>query len=266
MQTHSLLYRTIITAWVSLILGFLILPNFIVIPISFSPSSILQFPPHGFSLQWYDNYIHQQGWLSATWNSIRVGFLVMIVSVIIGSLAAYGLTRGHYPGKRLINALVLFPVITPTIIIAVAIYKLFSDLHLTGTVTGFVIAHSLLAIPFVINIMTATLKGIDPVLENAARSLGATRLKTLQNVTLPLAVPGMMASAFFAFLISFDELIIALFISSPELSTLPKEIWDGIRLEIDPTIAAVSTILVGVSIIVLIMAMVARKLLEKRIR
>ena len=145
----------------------------------------------------------------------------------------------------------LLPIIVPTLVTAIAIFKVFSQFQLSGTILGFVIAHAILAIPFVVTIMTATLKGVDPQLENASMTLGASRVTTVRKVTLPIAAPGLMASALFAFLISFDELIVAIFLSSPVLNTLPKKLWDGIRLELDPTLAAVSTILVVVSLLVL---------------
>lgn len=258
--------KALLYAFVALALLFLILPNFIVVPISFEPTSVLEFPPRGFSTQWYEKYFTQPGWVKATWTSVYVAVLTMIVSVTIGSFAAYGLVRGAFPGKRLLNAFFLFPIIIPTLVTAIAIFKLFSTLRLTGTFFGFVMGHSILAIPFVITIMTASLRGIDPTLEHAARNLGAGRFKTLWRVTFPLALPGMLSAALFAFLVSFDELLIALFLSTPRMSTLPKKLWDGIRLEIDPSLAAVSTILVGVSLTVLIGAAAFKVFLERRNR
>ena len=237
--------------FVAMALFFLMLPNFMVFPFSISPTSLMTFPPTGFSLQWYEKYFTQPGWLEATWTSFYVAIFTMIISVVLGSLAAYGLVRGAFPGKRIINALVLFSIIIPTLLTAVAIFKLYSDLGLTGTAFGFVIGHSVLAIPFVITIMTATLRGIDPAFENAARNLGAGRLKTVWYITFPLARQGMLAAALFSFLVSFDELLIAIFISSPTVNTLPKKLWEGIRLEIDPSLAAVSSLLVLVSIVIL---------------
>jgi len=163
-----------------------------------------------------------------------------------------------------INAFILLPIIIPTLLTAVAIFKLYSDLRLTGTILGFVIGHCILAIPFVITIMAATLRGIDPDIENAARNLGAGRLKTVWYVTFPLARQGMLSSALFAFLVSFDELLIAIFISSPTVNTLPKKLWEGIRLEIDPSLAAVSSILVLVSIVILGLAGLAKMRMDKQ--
>ena len=257
--------KALLYVFVACALFFLMLPNFMVFPFSISPTSLMEFPPRGFSLQWYEKYFTQPGWLDATYTSFYVAIMTMIISVLIGSLAAYGLVRGRFPGKRVINALILFPIIIPTLLTAVAIFKLYSDLRLTGTIFGFVIAHCILAIPFVITIMAATLRGIDPDIENAARNLGAGRLKTVWRVTFPLARPGMMSAALFAFLVSFDELLIAIFISSPTVNTLPKKLWEGIWLEIDPSLAAVSSILVLVSIVVLGLAGLAKVKMDKQV-
>lgn len=251
-------------AFVGAVLLFLIVPTLIVIPLSFSPTSIMKFPPESWSLQWYAKYLNQPGWVSATWNSLVIALITPIVAVPIGSLAAYALVRGTFIGRKSISFLMLLPIIVPTLVTAIAVFKVFSQFKLSGTILGFVIAHAVLAIPFVVTIMTATLKGVDSQLENASMTLGANRLRTVRLVTLPIAAPGLMASSLFAFLISFDELIVAIFLSSPVLNTLPKKLWDGIRLELDPTLAAVSTILVLVSLLVLSVAgILMRKVNEK---
>ena len=237
--------------FVGLVLIFLIVPTLIVIPLSFSPTSIMQFPPESWSLRWYEKYLSQPGWVSATWNSVIIAVITPFLAVPVGSLAAYALVRGTFVGRKTVSFFMLLPIIVPTLVTAIAIFKVFSQFQLSGTILGFVIAHAILAIPFVVTIMTATLKGVDPQLENASMTLGASRVTTVRMVTLPIAAPGLMASALFAFLISFDELIVAIFLSSPVLNTLPKKLWDGIRLELDPTLAAVSTILVVVSLLVL---------------
>ena len=249
---------------VGLTLFFLILPIFIVIPISFSTSFTLKFPPPGYSLQWFEGYFTSPRWMDATWNSFHVAIFTVLVSVPLGSLAAFGLVRGSFPGKRILNSFFLIPIIIPHLVIAIAMYKLFSKLGLTGSLTGFVIGHSMLAIPFVITIMTAVLRGIDVNLENAARVHGASRLRSIWHVTFPLALPGVISSALFAFLVSFDELMIALFLSSPTMTTLPKRLWDGIRMEMDPTLGAVATFLVVVSMVVLGLAAVTKHAMVRR--
>lgn len=256
--------RALLYGFTALVLLFLALPNLIVVPISFNPTTIIEFPPRGFTTKWYERYLELPGWLDATWVSLVVAVLTAIVSVVIGTLAAYGLTRGSFPGKRVLRPLILLPLVVPSLILAISIYKLFLQLDLVGSILGFVIAHSVLAIPFVVTIMTASFRGVDPLIENAARSLGAGRIAALRRVTLPLVLPGLLSSALLAFLVSFDELIIALFISDPHVSTLPKKLWDGIRMEVDPTLAAVSTILVATSLAVLILVGWLRKALERK--
>ncbi len=243
---------------------FLVMPNFIVVPISFSGSRFLEFPPKKYSFQWYLKYFETDEWLAATLTSFEVAILVTILATTLGSLAAYGLIRGRFPGKNIVNSFIISPMVTPVLVTAVAVYKIYSDLGLTGTLIGFTLAHTIMALPFVVIVMTANLRGINVEVEQAARSLGANRITTLRRVVFPLALPGMISAGLFAFLISFDELIIALFISSPTLSTLPKKLWDGIRTEINPTIASVSTLLVILSVIILVGAAMARKYFEKR--
>lgn len=257
----ALLYGVVV-----LTLFFLILPNFIVVPISFSPTFTLKFPPPGFSLQWFEAYFTSPRWMNATWNSFQVAIFTTLVSVPLGSLAAFGLVRGSFPGKRILNSFFLVPIIIPHLVIAISVYRLFSNLGLTGTLLGFVIGHTMIAIPFVITIMSAALRGIDVGLENAARVLGASRLRSLWYVTFPLALPGMISSALFAFLVSFDELMIALFLSSPTMTTLPKRLWDGIRMEMEPTLGAVATFLVVVSMVVLGLAVITKLAMDRRTR
>lgn len=256
--------KAILYLFVCLVLFFLIVPNLIVVPISFNQSSLLSFPPKGFSLQWYSRYWELPGWVDATVTSFVVAISTAIISVVIGSFAAYGLVRGRLVGRKALNALFMLPMIVPSLVTAIALFNVLSYLRLTGTLAGFAIGHTVVALPFVITIMTASLRSIDLSVENAARSLGASRLMTIRRVTLPMAMPGLISSGLFAFLISFDELLIALFISSPTVATLPKKLWDGIRFEIEPTLAAVSTLLVILSLLILAMAGVVQLLWEKR--
>lgn len=248
------IWKAVLYTVVGLVLFFLIVPNFIVVPLSFNDSALLQFPPQGFSLRWYHRYLELPGWVDATITSFVVAALTAVVVMVVGSLAAYGLVRGRLVGARALNSLLMLPIIIPTLVTAIALYNVLSQFRLNGTILGFVIGHSVVAMPFAITIMTASLRAIDPGVENAARSLGATRLTTLRRITLPMALPGLISSGLFAFLISFDELLIALFISSPTVSTLPKRLWEGIRFEIEPTLAAVSSLLVLVSLLVLAVA------------
>lgn len=258
--------RLLFYTFCGLVFVYLVMPNFIVIPISFSGSRFLEFPPKEYSLQWYRNYFQSDEWVAATITSFEVAILVTFFAIILGGLAAYGLVRGRFPGKNLINSFVISPMVAPLLVTAVAVYNLYAQMKLTGTIIGFVCAHTVMALPFVVIVMTANIRGINVEVEYAAMSLGAGRLTMLRRIVLPMAMPGIIAAGLFAFLISFDELIIALFISSPTLSTLPKKLWDGIRTEINPTIAAVSTLLIFISVTILLLAGLARKYFEKKTR
>ena len=264
--------RAMLTLFVALALFYLFLPNIFVIPMSFTRQrAFFSFPGECCTLENYESYLGIFGagrytttgqWIPATITSLEVAFLVMIFSVTLGTLAAYGLIRGQFPGRLLINSLIIAPLIIPLVIIAVGVFIFFSsnmDFMLGSLVSvgpfdiplGFVVAHSLLAIPFVVIIVSASLRGVDATFERAAMSLGAGRFTTLRRVVFPQILPAIVASSFFAFLISFDELIIALFLSTGTVVTLPKKMWDGIRFEIDPTITAISTILVFFTILVI---------------
>lgn len=236
---------------------YLMLPVLVVVPMSFSSSRYLQFPPPGFSLRWYANYLGDPEWTGATVRSLMVAALVTLISTVVGTMASVGLVRGTFPGKQLVNSLIVSPMIIPVIIVAIALYFFYAPfktwgMPLIGTVPGLVIAHSLLALPLVVINVSATLKGFDRDLEMASQSLGASPLVTFWRVTFPLVRPGIVSGALFAFITSFDELVIAIFISGSTARTLPVKMWEGIRLEIDPTITAVSTFLIALSVALLL--------------
>jgi ABC-type spermidine/putrescine transport system permease subunit II len=230
---------------------FLTFPVLIVIPISFSSASYLHFPPPGLSLRWYQSYLGNDQWLRATALSFEVGAFTSLLSVLLGIPAAIALVRGKFVGKNLLNTFLVLPLVVPTIIVAIALYSLYADLHLIGTMFGLVLAHTLLASPIVMIVVASTLNGLDQGFERAAMSLGATPYRTFLLVTLPLIQHGIWSAAVFAFVTSFDEVVIAIFISGSTAITLPRQMWDGVRTEIDPTIAAVSSLVVGTSIVVL---------------
>lgn len=235
----------------ALIAFFLILPIFIVVPISFSSAKYLTFPPPGFSLQWYQNYLGRKQWMDATWLSLQVGVLTALLATAFGTMAALVLARRRFPGRGLVYALILSPMILPVIITAIAIYRLYASVHLIGSKWALVLAHTVLAIPVVVIPVMASLRGLDPSLEHAAMVLGASPLTTFLRVTVPLIRPGILSGALFAFITSFDELVVTIFIAGSTAITLTKQMWDGIRTEIDPTIAAVSTLLIALTVLVL---------------
>ncbi len=230
---------------------FLVLPIFVIIPISFSSARFLQFPPQGFSLQWYADYFGSRNWIYATVRSFQVGILTMITATILGTLASFAIVRGDFRGKRLVYGIMLSPLIIPVIITSVAIYYFFAKIHLVGTLSGLVLAHTVLALPFVVVNVTATLQGFDITLERAAISLGANRLVTFMKVTFPLIWPGIVSGSLFAFITSFDEVVVAIFLAGSK-PTLPKQMWDGIRISINPTISAVASLMIVFSILLLL--------------
>ena len=251
-----------IVAWATILL--MIFPIAILYPLSFSDAPYLQFPPTEYSTRWYENYFARRDWVRPTIISFEVGFIVMILGTVIGTAAAVALARGSFAGKKLVLGLLLSPIIVPTIISAVALYYVFATLGLVGTRTGLVLAHLILAVPFVIVVVASALERVDPALEQAAGTLGATRFTTFRKVTLPLIRPAVITAALFAFLASFDEVVIAIFLSGVRIKTLPKRMWDGIREEIDPTTAAVAALLVTLTVVLIILAEILRARASRR--
>ena len=230
---------------------FLITPVCIVIPIAFSNDVYLRFPPQEWGLGLLKGFFSSSVWMHATYTSFQVAIPVMILATLLGTLASLSLVRGKYRGKQYWYALILSPIIIPVIISALAIYFFFAKLKLIGTVSGLVLAHTVLAVPYVVIVMTSTLKGFDERLEQASMNLGAGRIRTFFNITLPIIRPGIFTAVLFAFIASFDELIGAMFICGVQSKTLPKQMWDGIRDEISPTIAAVAFLLIFLTIVLM---------------
>lgn len=241
-----------------IIILFLILPTFVIIPISFSSGSYLKFPPDGFSLRWYVNYFTNENWLSATWISFEVALATSIFSSLLGIPLSIALQRYKFPGRSLLYGLVVSPLVVPVIIIAIAIYIFYSKVQLIGSIPALIVAHTLVALPIVVIIVTASLKNYDTNLDHAAMNLGAGPFITFREITLPLISPAILSSAIFAFIMSFDELLITMFICGNS-TTLPKRMWDSVRHEIDPTLASISTLLIALSILLLFIIQHLRK-------
>ncbi len=238
---------------------FLILPVFIIIPLSFSSQRYLEFPPKGFSFQWYAGFFSNYNWTSATWTSFKIAFSVTLLATAFGTLASFYFVRAKFKGKHLLYTFMLSPMIIPVIVVAIAVYFFFAKLKLIGSLTGMILAHTVLAVPYVIVIVTATLQGFDVNLERAAMNLGANRLRTFFKITFPLVRPGILSGALFAFLTSFDEVIIAIFISGTTAHTLPKRMWESITMETDPTITAIATMLIVLTVGLLLVIEVFRR-------
>jgi putative spermidine/putrescine transport system permease protein len=241
-----------LVGFAGLVCLFLVLPSLIVVPMSFNADNLLRFPPHGFSLVWYETYFEREDWRAATANSLTIALAVTLLATALGTLAALGLVRGRIPLRNLYVFLMLTPMIVPPIVSAVSMYGVFAGLGLVGTVPGMVLAHTVLALPFVVINVAAVLQRMDWRIEQAARSLGASPLRAFFLVTLPMIRPGLVAAGIFAFIASFDEVVVALYISGSKAVTLPVQMWSGLRFEINPVVAAVSTLLLGLSVLSLV--------------
>ena len=234
-----------------LVLAFLILPILVIVPLSFSAGSFLSFPLPGLSLRWYREFFASEPWQLSLRNSLIVASATTMLATVLGTLASLGLTRANLPGKPLIMGLILSPMVVPLVIIAVGVYFFYAPLGLTGSLLGLTLAHTALAVPFVVVTVTATLQGFDPNQARAGASLGASPFVVFRRITLPLILPGVIAGALFAFVTSFDEVVVALFLTGPGERTLPRQMFIGIRENISPVIAAAATILICVSIVIL---------------
>jgi putative spermidine/putrescine transport system permease protein len=235
-----------------LVLLFLVLPVLVIIPLSFNSGSFLVYPLQGFSMQWYENFFASAEWMRALKNSLIVAPASTILAMIFGTLASIGLTRGDFPGKALVMALVISPMVVPVVIIGVASYLFFAPLGLGNSYTALILVHAVLGVPFVIITVSATLQGFNQNLVRAAASLGASPLTTFRRVTLPLIAPGVISGALFAFATSFDEVVVTLFLAGPEQATLPRQMFSGIRENLSPTIAAAATLLIAFSVALLL--------------
>ena len=234
------------------ILFFLIVPTLIVIPMSFSGASYLEFPPTSWSFRWYSEYFGSNEWMAATQTSLIAAGLTVVISTPIGTLCAYGL---HCLGPRVRNVaqlVVIVPIIVPVILIAVGVFSLYAQLGLNYTMTGIVIAHTVMAVPFVIVTVMSGLKNYDFNQELAARSLGASRGYALWSVTVPQVKFSIQTGAFLAFITSLDEVVISMMVSGGDRATITRRMFNSLRDQLDPTIAAISTCLVTVSILALV--------------
>lgn len=237
----------------------LVLPVLIVIPLSFTGADSFQFPPNSWSLDYYVNFFTDRRWREAFVSSLILAVVVAIVATFLGTLAAFGIVRGDFPGKSLVNGFLLTPIIAPGIVIAVAVFGVFLSWRLTGSFLGFVLAHGMLAIPFVVVTVSTSLRGFDRNLERAAASLGAGKLTTFRRITLPAILPGVLTGALFAFVTSFDEVVVALYLQSPTFRTLPVKMYTSVANETDPTIAAASTIILVITTALILLPQLLRR-------
>ena len=234
-----------------LVLFFLVLPSLIVVPLSFSDTRFLQFPPPAYSTRWYEPYFGSREWRQATWISFAAAFLTTVLSTALGTLAAYSLHTMSGRAPRVLYAFFMMPLIVPAILVAIGTFLLYAQLGLNNTMTGIVLAHSTMAIPLVVITVASGLKSYDMNQEMVARSLGASRPRAFLTVTLPQIRIPVVTAALLAFITSLDEVTISLFVAGGDYATMTKRMFNALRDEIDPTIAAISTLLVALSVVLL---------------
>lgn len=235
--------RFVLTLIAILIGMVLIAPTVAVIPMGFTAKRSLSFPPEGWSLRWYEEFFTNPAWFGALGNSLGIAAVVTLLAVILGTLAALALVRSAMRAKGLVNLVVLAPLVVPVVVVGVGVYAVFLQWRLVGTPLGFVLAHTVLAVPYVVITVSASLRTMDWGLERAAASLGATPWRSFRRVTLPHISGGVAAGALFAFITSFDETVVSLFLSSSDLRTLPVQMYTSVTRDTDPTIATASSII-----------------------
>ncbi|MDG2267677.1 MAG: ABC transporter permease [Alphaproteobacteria bacterium] len=255
-----------------LVFFFLIAPLFVILPLSFNAEQYIHFSakmlaldPEGFSLRWYEDMIYgtKNPWGLAAKNSLVIAFFATIGSTILGTVAALGLSSRHMPYKAAFMALLISPMIVPLIISGTAIFFFMAKVGLAATHTGSILAHIVLGTPFVVITVTATLTGFDHSVTRAAASLGSNPVNTFMKITLPLILPGVISGALFAFVTSFDEVIVVLFLAGLENTTIPIQMWVGLREQLSPTILAVATCLIIMSTLILVSAELLRRRSER---
>jgi putative spermidine/putrescine transport system permease protein len=230
------------------VLLFLCLPIAVVVPMSFSSASSLEFPPPGLSLRWYQSFFGDPRWLLAARNSALIAFASSLAALVLGSIAAYGLMRGTFRGRGLLEGNFVAPLILPPVITAVALYIFFSRIGLIGTLPGLILAHTVLTVPYVVLLMSVAIRSFDQRIEQVAYSLGASWFTMFRRVLLPNLLPSVFAAWIFAFIISFDEVIVTFFLAGA-YDTIPKRMFNELILQVNPTITAIATLLIGLSVL-----------------
>jgi putative spermidine/putrescine transport system permease protein len=250
-------------AYCGLVFLFLVAPLIAIIPLSFNRGGYLTYPMPGVSLRWYQEFFASSTWQLSIRNTFIVGTSASLVATTLGTMAALGMARGSFAGRGILMALVISPMVLPFVITALGMFFFFSRLGLTNSLLGLAIAHAALGVPFVVITVSATLQGFDRNLPRAAAALGARPLYAFRRVTLPVISPGVIVGALFAFAISFDEVVIAVFLVGPGQRTLPRQMFSGIRENLDPTIAAVATFMMLISVILLVAVELLRRRSER---
>ncbi|MCJ0764812.1 ABC transporter permease [Variovorax terrae] len=246
-------------ALAALVVLFLVLPVLVVIPMSFSDSRMLDFPPRGWSLRWYERFFTALEWYGALLVSLKLAFCTTLLATPLGVAAAYGIHHGRTASVRLAQTFLLLPLMVPHIILAIGIFYIFVRLEILGNFAGIALAHTMLALPFVVVTVLAGLRSFDMSQELVARSLGCTRLRAFLTVTLPQIRTSVLSGALFAFVTSLDEVVVSLFIAAGDNATITKVMFGSLRDEIDPTLSTVSTLLILGSLAVVVLGMVSAR-------
>ena len=240
--------RFLLATFGAAVLLFLCLPIAVVVPMSFSSASSLAFPPPGLSLRWYESFFGDPRWLRAAGTSALVALASSAAALVLGSIAAYGLVRGAFRGRALLEGNFIAPLILPPVITAVALYIFFARMGLLGTIPGLIIAHTILTVPYIVLLMSVAIRQFDVRIEQVAYSLGASWLRMFRSVLLPNLLPSVLAAWIFAFIISFDEVIVTLFLAGA-YDTIPKRMFNELILQVNPTITAIATLLIALSVV-----------------
>lgn len=247
----------------ALVFLFLIAPILAIMPLSFNSETFFSYPMPGLSLKWYDDFFNNARWQLALKNSVIVGVAVTIFATALGTLAALGLSRAYFKGRDTMMSLLISPMVVPVIISAVGMYFFYTWMGLSNSLPGLILGHTALATPFVVIVVTATLSGFDHTLTRAGANLGAPPQTVFFKIILPLILPGVISGALFAFVTSFDEIVVVLFLAGPEQRTLPKQMYSGIREMISPTITAAATFLIVIAVFLLTTVELLRRRSER---
>ena len=250
-------------AFCTLVFGFLVLPLIAIVPLSFNSTTFLTYPMPGVSWRWYEDFFSSSSWRLSIYNTMVVGVSAALLATALGTMAALAMARTQLPGSRIIMALIISPMVVPLVITALGMFFFFTRLGLTNSLAGLIVAHTALGIPFVVITVSATLQGFDFNLPRAAASLGASPLLAFRKVTLPVIAPGVIVGGLFAFATSFDEVVVAIFLVGPGQRTLPRQMFSGIRENLDPTIAAAASFMILISIILLFCVEMLRRRSER---
>jgi putative spermidine/putrescine transport system permease protein len=248
--------RPWLKAYTAIVAILLVAPTLVVIPMSFSSARTFRFPPDGWSIRWYQELFTSPDWIASILNSLQVGIFVALFATVLGTAAAFGLTRLRPRWRGPLNGFLLSPMIVPHILVALVVFSAFLQVGLNGTLIGIILAHTAMALPFVVIAVTARLQGMDSRLSGVAASLGAGPVSTFRRVTLPLVLPGILSGAVLAFVTSLDEVVIALFLQAPGAITLPVQMFNSVTVQIDPTISAASSLMVVLVSVPILLAQV----------